>query len=227
MIGAPQGKYHPVYLCIDLSNRLCLGRSDYGVDPQTVDMRPSLDIRGLDAYETDRSRQYAYFVRNAHHIRIITDIYHKVKKQKDWGADPRFTQRNPLFADWLRNLPPDLQVNYPPDGSPPPLAPVPFCGQYAFSLSLGNHPTSPTTASGIPVLYRWGRVEDPFLLVLFISQEPLSLTRGHFGTVWIIWFVIHATRDQLRHLLYSHLYHASPGKCWKTDSRLQRAWSYF
>ncbi|KAJ5628351.1 hypothetical protein N7490_010579 [Penicillium lividum] len=101
MIGAPQG------------------RSDYGVDPQTVDMRPSLDIRGLDAYETDRSRQYAYFVRNAHHIRIITDLYHKVKKQKDWGADPRFVQKNPLFDDWLHNLPPDLQVNYPPDGSAP------------------------------------------------------------------------------------------------------------
>lgn len=82
-------------------------------------MRPTLDIRGLDAYETDRSRQYAYFVRNAHHIRIITDVYHKVKKQKDWGADPRFVQKNPIFADWLRNLPPDLQVNYPDDGSPP------------------------------------------------------------------------------------------------------------
>ncbi|KXG51136.1 Transcription factor [Penicillium griseofulvum] len=95
------------------------GRSDYGVDPQTVDMRPTLDIRGLDHYEIDRSRQYAYFVRNAHHIRIITDIYHKVKKQKDWGADARFVQSNPLFADWLRNLPPDLQVNYPADGSPP------------------------------------------------------------------------------------------------------------
>ncbi|KAJ6145215.1 hypothetical protein N7470_009110 [Penicillium chermesinum] len=85
MIGAPQG------------------RSDYGVDPETVDMRPTLDIRGLDAYETDRSRQYAYFVRNAHHIRIITDLYHKVKKQKDWEADPRFVQKNPLFEDWLRN----------------------------------------------------------------------------------------------------------------------------
>ncbi|KAJ5099114.1 hypothetical protein N7532_006115 [Penicillium argentinense] len=101
MIGAPQG------------------RSDYGVDPETVDMRPTMDIRGLDSYEVDRSRQYAYFVRNAHHIRIITDIYHKVKKQKDWGADPRFVQKNPLFADWLHNLPPDLQVNYPADGSPP------------------------------------------------------------------------------------------------------------
>ncbi|EKV04961.1 hypothetical protein PDIP_85540 [Penicillium digitatum Pd1] len=95
------------------------GRSDYGVDPETVEMRPTLDIGGLDHYEIDRSRQYAYFVRNAHHIRIITDIYHKVKKQKDWGADARFVQNNPLFADWLRNLPPDLQVNYPPDGSPP------------------------------------------------------------------------------------------------------------
>ncbi|KGO65722.1 Transcription factor, fungi [Penicillium italicum] len=95
------------------------GRSDYGVDPETVEMRPTLDIRGLDHYEIDRSRQYAYFVRNAHHIRIITDIYHKVKKQKDWGADARFVQSNPLFADWLRNLPPDLQVNYPADGSPP------------------------------------------------------------------------------------------------------------
>ncbi|CAG8301888.1 unnamed protein product [Penicillium salamii] len=101
MIGAPQG------------------RSDYGVDPETVDMRPTLDIRGLDHYESDRSRQYAYFVRNAHHIRIITDIYHKVKKQKDWGADARFVQNNPLFADWLRTLPSDLQVNYPADGSPP------------------------------------------------------------------------------------------------------------
>ncbi|KAF7515653.1 hypothetical protein PCG10_002990 [Penicillium crustosum] len=86
------------------------GRSDYGVDPETVDMRPTLDIRGLDHYELDRSRQYAHFVRNAHHIRIITDIYHKVKKQKDWGADARFVQNNPLFSDWLRNLPPDLQV---------------------------------------------------------------------------------------------------------------------
>ncbi|KAJ5392348.1 hypothetical protein N7509_007838 [Penicillium cosmopolitanum] len=101
MIGAPQG------------------RSDYGVDIETVDMRPTLDIRGLDAYESDRSRQYAYFVRNARHIRIITDIYHKIKKQKDWGANPQFAQKNPLFADWLRSLPPDLQVNYPTDGSPP------------------------------------------------------------------------------------------------------------
>lgn len=82
-------------------------------------MRPILDIRGLDHYETERSRQFAYFVRNANHIRMMTDTYHKIKKQKDWGADPRFVQKNPLFADWLRTLPSDLQVNYPEDGAPP------------------------------------------------------------------------------------------------------------
>ena len=122
MIGAPQGKT-PVFthqlLRPERGSLTPLGRSDYGVDPETVDMRPTLDIRGLDGYETDRSRQYAYFVRNAHHIRIITDIYHKVKKQKDWGANPLFVQNNPLFSDWLKNLPLDLQVNYPADGSPP------------------------------------------------------------------------------------------------------------
>ncbi|KAL5333224.1 hypothetical protein BJX70DRAFT_392361 [Aspergillus crustosus] len=101
MIGAPQG------------------RSDYNVDPATVHMQPELAIENLDQFEIDRSRQYAYFVRNAHHIRILTDIYHKIKRQKDWGSNSRFVENNPIFADWLQSLPPDLQVNYPADGSPP------------------------------------------------------------------------------------------------------------
>ncbi|KMK56769.1 C6 finger domain-containing protein, putative [Aspergillus fumigatus Z5] len=118
MIGAPQG------------------RSDYGVDPETVDMRPTLDIDGLDQFEIDRSRQYAYFVRNAYHIRLITDIYHKIKKQKDWGANPRFVEKNPLFTDWLQSLPQDLQINYPSDGSPPWI-PSHFVGNMHSHCHLG------------------------------------------------------------------------------------------
>ncbi|RAH70976.1 Zn(II)2Cys6 transcription factor [Aspergillus aculeatinus CBS 121060] len=118
MIGAPQG------------------RSDYGVDPSTVNMSPTLDIRGLDEFEIDRSRQYAYFVKNASHIRIIADIYHKIKKQKDWGANPKFVEKNPLFTDWLQSLPPDLQVNYPPDGSPPWI-PSHFVGNMHSHCHLG------------------------------------------------------------------------------------------
>lgn len=139
MVGAPQGVYRQTLI---MQRPLCLpecifaGRSDYGVDPETVDMRPTLDIPGLDQFEIERSRQFAYFVQNAHHIRIIADIYHKIKKQKDWGADPRLVEKNPLFTDWLRNLPPDLQVNYPADGSPPWL-PSHFVGNMHSHCHLG------------------------------------------------------------------------------------------
>ncbi|KAK1141924.1 hypothetical protein N8T08_008335 [Aspergillus melleus] len=118
MIGAPQG------------------RSDYGVDPNTVNMNPELNSKDLDPFENDRSRQYAYFVQNARHIRIITDIYHKIKRQKDWGANPKFVEKNPLFTDWLQSLPPDLQVNYPADGSPPWI-PSHFVGNMHSHCHLG------------------------------------------------------------------------------------------
>ncbi|PKY06917.1 C6 finger domain protein [Aspergillus campestris IBT 28561] len=118
MIGAPQG------------------RSDYGVDLDTVELRPVLNIKGLDQFEVDRSRHYAHFVQNAQHIRIITDIYHKIKRQKDWGANPTLVEKNPLFADWLQNLPPDLQVNYPADGSPPWI-PSHFVGNMHSHCHLG------------------------------------------------------------------------------------------
>lgn len=113
-----------------------VGRSDYGVDPDTVNMNPELNSKDLDQFENDRSRQYAYFVQNARHIRIITDIYHKIKRQRDWGANPKFVEKNPLFTDWLQSLPPDLQVNYPPDGSPPWI-PSHFVGNMHSHCHLG------------------------------------------------------------------------------------------
>lgn len=138
MIGAPQGMSISASLALTalVDCVILLGRSDYGVDPETVDMRPTLDIDGLDQFEIDRSRQYAYFVRNAYHIRLITDIYHKIKKQKDWGANPRFVEKNPLFTDWLQSLPQDLQINYPSDGSPPWI-PSHFVGNMHSHCHLG------------------------------------------------------------------------------------------
>lgn len=73
----------------------------------------------MDPFEIECSRRFSYFVRNAYHIRVIAETYHRIKRQKDWGASPQFTEKNPLFTDWLRNLPSDLQVDYPEDGSPP------------------------------------------------------------------------------------------------------------
>lgn len=78
-----------------------------------------MDIPNLDAFEIERSRLFAYFIRNVRSIRLITDSYHKLKKQPDWGANPRFIENNTLIPDWLASLPADLQVTYPQDGSPP------------------------------------------------------------------------------------------------------------
>lgn len=135
MIGAPQGRSRMSH-CTILVVLTLTGRSDYGVDIGTVEMRPILNIKGLDQFEVDRSRHYAHFVQNARHIRIITDIYHKIKRQKDWGANPTLVEKNPLFADWLQNLPPDLQVNYPADGSPPWI-PSHFVGNMHSHCHLG------------------------------------------------------------------------------------------
>lgn len=135
MIGAPQGiSIQAPYP--ELAVLISLGRSDYGVDPQTVNMQPELDIKNVDQFEIDRTRQYAYFVRNAHHIRILTDVYHKIKRQKDWGSNSKFVENNPLFAEWLQSLPPDLQVNYPPNGSPPWI-PSHFVGNMHSHCHLG------------------------------------------------------------------------------------------
>lgn len=112
-----------------------LGRSDYGVDPDTVNTNPEMN-KDMESFENDRSRQYTYFVQNARHIRIITDIYHKIKRQKDWGANPKLVEKNPLFTDWLQSLPPDLQVNYPSDGSPPWI-PSHFVGNMHSHCHLG------------------------------------------------------------------------------------------
>lgn len=118
MVGGPQGLSLQTPSQREVANS-CSGRSDYEVDPETVDMRPQLDTVDVDQFETDRSRQFSYFVKNAYHIRIYTELYHKIKKQKDWATQPRFTQNNPVFSDWYRSLPQDLQVAYPEDGSPP------------------------------------------------------------------------------------------------------------
>lgn len=106
-------------------------------------MRPQLNNKDTDPFENDRSRQFSYFVRNVYNIRIYTELYHKIKRQKDWAADPRFSQNNPVFNDWYEGLPPDLQVTYPEDGSPPWL-PSHFVGNmhthYHLALIMGHRP---------------------------------------------------------------------------------------
>lgn len=107
-----------------------------GVDPDTVDIRPNPENSEINEFELHTSRQYAYFIRNARNIRLITDSSQKLKKNPNWGADPRFLAHNVAFAKWPEGLPQDLQLSFPVDGSPPWL-PSHFVGNMHSHYHLG------------------------------------------------------------------------------------------
>lgn len=102
MVGGPQGRY------------------DFEVDPESVDLNLiQSPLPEIDQSDYLLSRQYTHFTRMVLSVRFLNNIYSKVKKQKDWGADPQFTNLNPTVSQWLNDLPTDLQVTFPDDETPP------------------------------------------------------------------------------------------------------------
>lgn len=94
------------------------GRSDYGVDIDTVEISPTPPHSNMDEYEKTVSRQFAYFVRNVRNIRGMTETYHKLKrKNKDWAKDPKFLAYNEDFRKWPDDIPADLKISMPLDAS--------------------------------------------------------------------------------------------------------------
>lgn len=125
MIGSPQG------------------RTDLSVDMDSVDVsipRPSM---GGDEGEFHTTRNFTYFTRIVRNVRRMNNIYSRIKKKKEWGIDPDFVQLNPSFESWMNDLPADLQITFPPDGSPPWL-PSHFIGNlhsyYYLSIIMLHRP---------------------------------------------------------------------------------------
>ncbi len=107
------------------------------IDPETVDFDVPSPSPGLDDFDLRISRDWVFMSRMIRNVRRMNDVAAKVKKKKDWGSDPRWSTLAPFFKAWLGELPPDLQVNYPADGSPPWL-PSHFVGNMHsyFELSI-------------------------------------------------------------------------------------------
>ncbi|KAF2498297.1 hypothetical protein BU16DRAFT_548115 [Lophium mytilinum] len=96
------------------------GRSDFSVDVDTVDFSIPRPVPGLDDAEYQVSRQFAHYLRIVKNVQFTTVAHGRLrKKRKDWALDPEFVQHNQNFPIWLRELPHDLQIAYPPDGSAP------------------------------------------------------------------------------------------------------------
>ncbi|KAH8732887.1 hypothetical protein GQ44DRAFT_600786 [Phaeosphaeriaceae sp. PMI808] len=102
MIGGPQGRY------------------DYAVDLDTVDYEMPRMIVGQDATELQIARQFVQYTRIAKNVYQSAVLFGKLrKKTSDWALDPAFVAHNADFPVWLRDLPEDMQIVYPPDDSAP------------------------------------------------------------------------------------------------------------
>lgn len=161
MIGSPQGKSFPVAgrgnaAMVDDANGLFVpGRNDFQVDEDSVDFSLPRLLPNGDESEYHVSRNFTYLARNVRIVGRMARAYRRLKKTKDWGIDPEFVQLDPSLNSWLAELPADLTVTYPPDGSPP-LLPSAFVGNlhsyYNLSVILFNRPQlaalSPSTPGG-------------------------------------------------------------------------------
>ncbi|RMD40078.1 hypothetical protein DV735_g5044, partial [Chaetothyriales sp. CBS 134920] len=112
------------------------GRNDMGVDPTTVDISENPPHSDMDEFEASVSRQFAYFIRNARNIRLITDVAGRVKREKSAALGEELMAYNAMFVQWPKELPPDLRVAFPADGSKVTL-PSHFIGNMHTQYHLG------------------------------------------------------------------------------------------
>jgi hypothetical protein len=119
-----------------------LGRHDFNINEQTVDLRPPRPIPGLEESEFQISYQFVYFARVVKNVRATIEIYCRLRKSKeDWAADPVNTDHNESFPRWLQELPRDLQINFPQDGTSPWVA-TSFLGNmhcYHYLSTIMHH----------------------------------------------------------------------------------------
>jgi hypothetical protein len=103
----------------------------------------------------------------------MNTVYARIKKKKEWGIDPEFLQLYPSITAWLGELPADLSVTFPSDGSPPWLS-SPFVGNlhsyYYLTLILLHRPQlgflDPNGADG-----QWRRI------IMICNRSARSLCR--------------------------------------------------
>ena len=113
------------------------------VEEDTVDFNVPRLLPNGDEAEYHVSRNFTYFARVVRNVGRMSRVYGRIKKNKDWGIDPEFVQIKPAVDAWLAELPADLAVNYPSDGSAPWLSSA-FVGNlhsyYYLSIILFNRP---------------------------------------------------------------------------------------
>lgn len=97
-----------------------LGKSDFVVTSDSVDFTNSYPPLDVQDPECKVSELFAPFLTS---IKLVRGSNYSLKvlgkKGNDWASDPSFIAQNSGYARWSDNLPKELVVHYPEDGSKP------------------------------------------------------------------------------------------------------------
>jgi hypothetical protein len=99
------------------------GRTDFAVDHETIETDLPVFSNEIDPYEHQISRKYTYLARLFKIIKVTNIMWQTGRRtKKAWALEADFVQHNDEVSAWVKQLPSDLQLHYPEDGSPPWLA---------------------------------------------------------------------------------------------------------
>lgn len=100
------------------------GRTDFAVDHETVDFRLlSPEATELDAFEQRACRRIAFLAQAVQNIKQTNNIWQRMRRHNpEWALDATFVSQNDVISHWYNGLPPDMQVRYTDEDSPPYLA---------------------------------------------------------------------------------------------------------
>ena len=96
------------------------GRTDFAVELETIDFNFPTALPSGDTFERELTRRTTYFAQAVRNIKQTNTLWQTMRRLKnDWALDPMFVRQNEVINTWLQSLPPDMQIHYADDDSPP------------------------------------------------------------------------------------------------------------
>lgn len=97
------------------------GRSDLVIESDTVDEDFPYPAPEIDVFDYQCTRRHTLMAQAGHAIKVSNTMMQKGKRKKSatWALDPAMGQHDKDLDDFFENMPADLRIHYPEDGSPP------------------------------------------------------------------------------------------------------------
>jgi hypothetical protein len=122
-----------------------VGRLEYSVRGDTVDLNEPQVIAGIDVHERQISHQFLYLLRLVNEIRNTLEIYRDLRRKLGdaYCMESQYVALDTAYVKWHQTLPPDTQITVPKDGFEPWVSTA-FLGNlhsyYYLSLIMHHRP---------------------------------------------------------------------------------------